>query len=86
MASPVARCFEIAAQHDAGIANERRLQRRADRADDGDGADAERQAGEQDAEAAQVAAQIDQRDAEPAGQRAHRRRPAARGEVALVHV
>ena len=33
--------------------------------------DAEGQTGEQDAEAAQVAAQVDQRDAEPGGKDAH---------------
>ena len=50
--------FEVAAEQGAGIARQRRLQRRADRADDGDGADAERQAGEEDGEAAEVAAQV----------------------------
>ena len=68
--------LEVAAQHDAGVADQRRLQRIADRADDGDGRHPERQAGEQNAEAAQVAAQVAERHAQPAAHPPHAECPA----------
>ena len=63
--------LEIAAQHIARVAKQRRLQRRADRADDGDGRNAERKASEEDGKAAEVAAQIGECDAQPAGEHPH---------------
>ena len=50
---------------------DRILQRRAHRAHAGDGADAERETGQKNAEAAQVAAQVDDRDPHPVAQSAH---------------